>query len=439
MSEIVSVDVAESTPDYLTNSDLLSNHYLTSHLPDAEVWESVDEEELELVYREIASLYEKRKDHVENYNESMLEKRFIRPVFDILDIDYGVEEEVQNTRRRPDYGFFESDEAVDRAFERTQEGGDFYEDAIAVADAKYWGRTLDSQGEDRHTVENPSFQISVYLDETPAEWAVLTNGKQWRIYYGRTSKRLDSYYEVDLPALLDACDPESEGGLEPFKYFYLFFRCEAFTADDRGCFLDRVREESNIFAQELGEDLKDNIYDAIGVLAEGFLQYNDKLTEDDLEEIHDASLIYLYRIIFVLYAESEGRDLLDTNNEYYRERYSLNTLKQEVAKKRDDTAYEYPTWEDDLWEQLDDLFELIDKGSKAKDIPEDELYIPAYNGGLFRTDPDEDDTKEAHFLGENKVDDRHLAEVIDLLVYQVSLMVFIHVKELCRGFSDLLG
>lgn len=408
--------MSQTTPSYLTNRDLFSNHYLTKHLPETEVWETTDEDELRRVYEEIEDLYNRRKDAVSGYNESMLEQRFIRPIFDILDIDYGVEETVKNTRRRPDYGFFKTDEAVDEAFQRTNAGGDFYEDAIGVADAKKWGQSLDTQGDDRHTVENPSFQISVYLDETSADWAVLTNGEQWRIYYAKTAHRLDSYYEVDLPTLLDVCDPDSENGLEPFKHFYHFFRRRAFTETDRECFLNRVLKESNIFAQELGEDLKVNIYDAIEVLADGFLQYDENdLDEDDIDQIHDASLIYLYRLIFVLYAESEGRNLLDTTNRYYRERYSLNTLKQDIAEKREDASYTYPSWEDDLWERLNDLFELIDTGSEAKGIPEDELHIPAYNGGLFRTEPGEDDPREAHFLQENKVSDRHLAEVIDLL------------------------
>jgi len=58
---------------------------------------------------------------------------------------------------------------------------------------------------------------------------------------------------------------------------------------------------------------------------------------------------------------------------------------------------------------------LIDKGSKNRGIPEDELYIPAYNGGLFRTEVDEETSRESEFLQENKVGDSYLAEVIDLL------------------------
>ena len=398
---------------YRTNRDLFSNYYLDEHLPGTEAWDAVDDDELEAAYDEIAALYERERETAPKRNESQLEEKFIRPMFRTLGIPFEVEESTSRTQRRPDYGFFESEDAARGAFQRREEGDDFYKDAVAVADAKRWGRPLDTRGSAEHKrdFENPSYQIHVYLQETSVRWAVLTDGKTWRLYYGPTSHRLDSYYEIDLPTVLE------KGDLEDFKYFYLFFRHGAFLEDAGGdCFLDEVYDESNVFAQELGEDLQENIYEAIKVLSEGFLQYPENdLSEDDLDLVHDSSLIYLYRLIFVLYAESEGRDLLDTNNEIYEESYSLNTLKQEVAEELDSPTPKYRDWQDTLWDRLDELFELIDQGSKSRDIPEEDLHIPAYNGGLFRTDPDDDDSAEAKFLAENRVGDAYLARVIELL------------------------
>jgi hypothetical protein len=79
-------------------------------------------------------------------------------------------------------------------------------------------------------MQNPSFQIDTYLRDTSLKWAILTSGRLWRLYHETTSYKLDSFYEVDLPALLVA------GDLENFKYFYLFFRREAFgrTVDGEG-------------------------------------------------------------------------------------------------------------------------------------------------------------------------------------------------------------
>jgi len=397
------------TRTYRTNRDLFSNHYLDEHLPGTEPWADVSEAELRGAYEEIRERYEGKRERVTDYNEAQLERNFIRPVFDALGIPFEIEETVQRNARRPDYGFFESEAAADAAFERA----DFYEEAIAVADAKRWGRELDTRGEEKRDFENPSYQIHAYLQETPVRWAVLTNGRTWRLYYGPTSHRLDSYYEIDLPALLDAVESE---GIGAFKEFYLFFRREAFVEDATGtCFLDDVYKESTTFAEALGEDLQENIYEAIRVLAAGFLDTNDELGEDDLELIHDSSLIYLYRLIFVLYAESEGRELLPTDNDIYAESYSLNDLKRTVATRRDETQQHYQTWQTNLWDRLEELFVLIDQGSRDQDIPEDDLYVPAYNGGLFRTNPDDDDSVESRFLAGHEVGDAYLAEVIDLL------------------------
>jgi len=398
---------------YRTNRDLFSNHYLDDHLPETEAWDEVSEEELREAKADIMDLWERERETAPKRNESQLEEKFIRPMFRKIGIPFEVEESVSRTQRRPDYGFFETEDTARDAFQRRENDGDFYKNSVAVADAKRWGRSLDTRGSGEHErdFENPSYQIHVYLQETPARWAVLTNGKKWRLYYAPTSHRLDSYYEVDLPTVLE------KGDLEDFKYFYLFFRHEAFLEDATGdCFLDDVYDESNVFAQELGEDLENNIYEAIKILSEGFIQYPDNdLDEDDLDLIHDSSLIYLYRLIFVLYAEAEGRDLLDTDNEIYEQSYSLNTLKQEVAEELDSGDPKYRDWQDNLWDRLYELFKLIDQGSKSRGIPEEDLYIPAYNGGLFRTAPDEDDSVEARFLANHQVGDAYLAEVIELL------------------------
>ena len=398
---------------YRTNRDLFSNYYLDERLPETEAWDELSDDELREKQAEIVDLWEREQDTVTERTESSLEESFVRPLFRKLDIPFEVEETVQRGQRRPDYGFFPSEDAARGAFSRKTDGGDFYRDAVAVADAKRWGRPLDTRGSGEHKrdFENPSYQIHVYLRETPVRWAVLTDGRKWRLYYGPTSHRLDSYYEIDLPTVLE------RGDLEEFKYFYLFFRHGAFLEGSSGeCFLDEVYDESNVFAQELGEDLQDNIHEAIKILSEGFMQHPDNdLSEDDIDLVHDSSLIYLYRLIFVLYAESEGRDLLDTNNEIYEESYSLNTLKRDVAGELDSPSPKYRDWQDNLWDRLDELFKLIDRGSKSRGIPEEDLYIPAYNGGLFRTNPDEDDSVEARFIANHQVGDAYLAEVIELL------------------------
>ena len=203
---------------------------------------------------------------LENYNESQLEENFIRPVLRILGHYFGVQGKVAGKDRTPDYAFYPDEPSREEA--EAHPADDYYRHAVAVGDAKSWKISLDKsrKGQGSFEMQNPSYQIDVYLRDTAPKWAILTSGRFWRLYHETTSYKLDYYYEVDLPALLAA------GDIENFKYFYLFFRREAFGQTvDGGCFLDRVREESVAYAQEIGEDLKENVYRAMKILAQGFL------------------------------------------------------------------------------------------------------------------------------------------------------------------------
>ena len=155
----------QTTLTYRTNRDLFSNHYLDKHLPETEAWEEVNDDELAEAKEDIMELWEREKETAPKRNESQLEEKFIRPMFRKLGIPFEVEESTSRTQRRPDYGFFETEDAARDAFERREGGGDFYENAVAVADAKRWGRPLDTRGSGEHKrdFENPSYQIHVYL------------------------------------------------------------------------------------------------------------------------------------------------------------------------------------------------------------------------------------------------------------------------------------
>ena len=85
---------------------------------------------------------------------------------------------------------------------------------------------------------------------------------------------------------------------------------------DAGCFLDSVREESVAYAEENGEDLKENVYRAMKILAQGFLAEAvsgaPAPDEEAVRRVQENSMRLLYRMLFIFYAKS--RCLLDTNN-----------------------------------------------------------------------------------------------------------------------------
>jgi len=271
------------------NQRLFSDHYLGEILPQSDEWKSIDKEKLKEVFARIQSLYQKKCKIIPSLKESQLEEEFIRPILRILGHIYAPHpsiDKVWEGAREPDYAFYPSEEAKREASIRK---------AIAIGEAKRYGRPLGKKlkSGDSSEIQNPSLQMSRYLWLSEVRWGILTDGKFWRLYERETSKRIDIFYEIDLERLL------KKGNAEDFKYFYLFFHKKAFPE-----FLQRVYSESLNYAEKVGEELKENVYQALKFLAEGFLKTpENNLTPENLKEILDNSLVLLYRLLFSLYAE----------------------------------------------------------------------------------------------------------------------------------------
>ena len=72
---------------------------------------------------------------------------------------------------------------------------------LAACLAYPWNRYLDGRDETRdvHTpAENPGARVVAVLESGLAAWAIVTNGKLWRLYSAGTHSRSTNYYEVDL-------------------------------------------------------------------------------------------------------------------------------------------------------------------------------------------------------------------------------------------------
>ena len=388
------------------NSGLFSNHYLENMIQKVPEWD--DDAHLRETFSEIKEIFERKGKNFERYVEADLEHNLIRPVFDKLGHHYGVQESVHHDPLKPDYAFFPDKTTLDEAYSHKKDSDGFYKKAVVVGDAKAWNVALDKsrQGKALRDMANPSYQIDNYLRATPAKWAILTNGRMWRLYHEDTSVKMDCYYEVNLPELINRID--ESGDINLFKYFYLFFRLEAFPQVPLGSsFLDRVREESAAYAQKVGNDLQENVYKAMKVLAEGFYaEQSNSLSHalEDIRDVQDNSMRLLYRMLFIFYAES--RKLLNTDNKHYQE-MSLRKLKEEISEKMDQGETMLAV-RSTYWEGLKDLFRLINDGSEAFGYPKEEFYIPAYDGGLF-------DPSKNTFLTQKKIGNSYLAEAIDLL------------------------
>lgn len=369
------------------NKGLFSNYYLQELLPREEGFK-IPLSELGRSLEEIKRLLDKK--YLSSLNEPQLRKHFLDKVFEILGWTIDVEPPTPSGEwsRHPDYALFHNPEDLKLSQGATKE--EYFKKTLCLGEAKHWGRALDKKVKvDTEDPQNPSLQISRYLWLTEVKWGILTDGRYWRLYERETSKRLDIFYEIDLEDLIE------NGSIEDFKYFCLFFRRDAFPD-----FLEKVYKESVDYAEAVGKELKENVYQALKTLAQGFLKTPENdLKEIHLKEIHDNSLILLYRLLFILYAEY--RDLLPLGeNQYYTESYSLDVFKKEIADRLDKHE-PIATSTHGYWNKLKELFEIINIGNR-------ELGVPPYNGGLFEPDKHE-------FLERYRMGDLYIANAVDLL------------------------
>ncbi|HUU88696.1 MAG TPA: DNA methyltransferase, partial [Candidatus Glassbacteria bacterium] len=382
----------------VNNKNLFSNYYLDNQIKSNPEWEKNDHIE---AFNQIKKIYNAEFAFLETLNEKQLEIRFFGPIFNILNHTFEVNESTGN-KEFPDYAFFQDRNSLDDAH-RNSSTNSFYNNAYAIGEVKRWGIELDRFGRDwDNRKRNPSLQIWIYLHDVTPKWGILTNGASWRLYCKNRGR--NEYYEINLPKLL------TTDNVEEFRYFYYFFRREAFPFQDISPFLERVLQGSVDYANEIGGDLKENVYKAMKKLAEGFFYWSqnglDIQNEKHRQMVQKNTMLLLYRFLFLLYAEGKG--LLDVKHGRYQT-YSFYKLKNEVKDNMDGPLEQrYMPVSTSLWSKLKDLFRLINQGSKSFGIPENELHVPAYNGGLF-------DPKKNIELEKWAVGDTFLAGAIDLL------------------------
>jgi len=380
------------------NRSLFSDYYLEDLVTEDSHWQAFKSKAWEF-RQHITNILERAVPGINGDTpEAEVERRLIRPILDVLGHVYFVQPAVHSPEgiRRPDYAFFSSPEVRQEA-ESHKGQPEFFRNALAIGDAKAWERSLDKRVKgpgDPFTNHNPSYQIDFYLRSTDKRWGLLTNGRHWRLYHRDLSYRLDVYYEVDLPQIITLDE-------NAFLNFLAFFHKEAFQPDGTGaCFLDRAYRASTEYAAKVSEELKDNIYEALRLLAEGFLSFPaNNLKPENLDLVRENAFIVIYRLLFTLYAEA--REFLPVTNPTYWGTYSLRALTHEIATKEPFESKLSPTTTM-YWSRLRELFNLINSGDHF-------LHIPPYNGRLF------DDQKEHQSLAAWKIGDRYLAAAIDQL------------------------
>ena len=418
--------IADWSEDYFNNRALFSDYFLMNRLPTMSEWG----EDPKPAYNRLKEIC---KDGLSKYlseREGELRSKLYEQTFRALGFQYVTGKGATDpAHERPDYFLFST----------TQDSKN--ERPLAVALVYPWGRSLDGKDDrrDKDTPdENPGASVVSLLEADQASWAIVTNGQTWRLYSQKTHSRATNYYEIDLIEALSLGNPGLLDPAQAFRYFWLFFRYNAFEKkkvlhegkEVEHSFLDQMLTGSEEYAKELGERLKDRIFERIFPhLAEGFIAdirrkegKDTNLPQERLDQVFHGTLTLLYRILFLFFSEARGLLPAKEVRGYYDT--SIKKLKTEIAEKAgtiDDESFSkiskhYRADEFEIYNRLARLFQVIDKG-------DEKLNVPIYNGGLFITDVDqEDETAEAvnaRFLCECAIPDRYFAQAIDLMARDV--------------------
>lgn len=351
-------------------------------------------------------------------NEAQTEDDLIWPILSRLGWSQILRQQNLTLRGRddvPDGLLFES-EAEKAKANGFQEEWKRYEFGLAIVESKRWARPLDRQSGKRGEETAPSTQMLRYLrrldDITGGKlrWGILTNGARWRLYYQGARSVSEEFFEIDLAAILGI--PGHDGGLFALteesrahwlKVFVLVFRREAFIPSpiDRRTFHQRAIDEGRFYEERVAGNLSNLVFGFIfPALAQSIAT---AAPSAPLQEVRDAALILLYRLLFILYAEDRG--LLPVSDHRYDEYGLRMRVRGDIGRRKDhddtfsETAARY-------WSVFDDLCRAINDGDRS-------IGLPPYNGGLF-------DPKKTPLLTQVRLGDAVMANVIDILSFEKS-------------------
>src|SRR5262249_30678018 len=98
-------------------------------------------------------------------------------------------------------------------------------------------------------------------------------------------------------------------------------------------------------------------------------------SEADLQEAYHRTLMVLFRLLFVAYAEDRGLLPYGRNRGY--DRHAIKTQAKAFAAE---PKLKFDPEATSLWDDMQDVWKAVDSGNSGWDVP-------AYNGGLFTQDP----------------------------------------------------
>jgi len=388
----------------LIQGGLFTRDFLDEGIKGQSIWAELDEKHLHDIAVAARGLFA-GITAIRNPNEAVTEKDLIYPLLQA--IGWGDLVLVQQSASRrgrsdvPDGLLFEDDDAL-AAGKSELDSWQRFRHGVCLIESKRWNRVLDREVKSARFDEGvPSTQMLRYLrradDVTGGKlrWGILTNGRHWRLYFQGALSVSEDFLEIDLGKVLDlpGCPLDlidlrgrtaAEVDVERqhlFKLFVVIFGRVAFLKRDGGLSFHQIAlQEGRKWEARVARDLADKVFDEVFPLLADALAKSDPERDKDfgpayLTQVREATLILLYRLLFVLYAED--RNLLPDESGLYAD-YCLTRIRQEVAERMA-ARKPFPASARTYWPRLQSIFRAIAEG-------DDDLGIPPYNGGLFERD-----------------------------------------------------
>ena len=347
-------------------------------------------------------------------NESQTEEDLIWPVLSRLGWTAHLRQQNLSAVGRqdvPDGLLFADTAAKDRA-NRFAEEWKRYGHGLAIVESKRWLRPLDRRSGRRGEGFAPSTQMLRYLrridDVTTGKvrWGILTNGARWRLYWAGARSVSEQFFEIDLAAVLGHPDDgrdslPADTRRHWLKVFALVFRRDAFLPDaaDERTFHERAIAEARYHRERVASSLSAVVFER--VFPDLVRALADADPDAPLDEVRDAGLVVLYRLLFVLYAED--RDLLPVRDSRYDDYALRDRVRGEIGRRKDEGDV-FSVAAARYWSTFDDLCRAIGQGDAS-------IGLPPYNGGLF-------DRDGAPLLSRVRLGDAVMADVIDALSFE---------------------
>ena len=198
-----------------------------------------------------------------------------------------------------------------------------------------------------------------------APFGLLTSGSRLRLFEAEPGVGAAVAQYIDLDA----------GALQVDDRPFLGLLSPAFLAE--GGF-DKLRDDARLFgaglSKRLDETIRQSVLPALGRALGHWAKEQERDLDDDAvrEDLEQAALTFVFRALFLLYAESGSH--LPMENRSYKQA-SLTSLVEEAAESTDRLSPRSTS----LWDRFCLLVKAMRNGNPA-------WSVPAYNGALFAPD-----------------------------------------------------